>query len=185
MKLSSAKLVAILLTIAGLAFSVAVTLFILRPTYREVGRLTDEIVRAHSELEAQYVNRRNLLSSADKVVAARETLGKLSGQFLPDGRELDFITAVEALAARHGVEERILLTVNPSGTGAEELKVGFDITLSGSAPGVLQTVVELERMPSLLIFDSAVVRPEVGAPGNASFLSINLRGAIVSPPRGL
>lgn len=185
MRLSNAKLVVVLLTVAGLVFVGGIAMFLFLPTFREIGRLSDEIVAAHSELEAQYLNRRNLLSSSDKVGTVRETVHRLSVQFLRPGRELDFITAVETLAAKHGVEERILLTVSEGGAGGAELKVGFDITLNGPTPDVFQTIVDLERMPNLLIFDSAVLRPGDGAPGGPSFLSVNLRGSTVAPPVGL
>jgi hypothetical protein len=185
MKLSNAKIVVVLLTVAGLLFAAGVAGFLLLPTLREVGRLSQEIVTAHAELEAQYLNRKNLLSSGDKAKEAHETLRALATQFLPAGRELDFITAVEAVAARRGVEERIQLTVHEGGRGADELRVGFDITLTGPSPAVLQAIVDLERMPTLLIFDSAVVRPGEGEAGGPSFLSVNLRGSIVAPPRGL
>jgi hypothetical protein len=183
MKLAQAKLVVILLTVAGLLFTAGVVAVLFLPTFREVRRLSDEIIRAHSELEAQYLNRRNLLSSSDKVVTVRETMRDLATQFLPEGRELDFITAVEAIASRNGVEERLLLSVNDAARGGDELKVGFDLTLNGPSRAVLQTIVDVERMPYLLIFDSAVVRPGEGSGG--SFLSVNLRGSAVAPPQGL
>jgi len=185
MKLSQAKLVVILLTGAGLLLSAAVAFFLFLPTFRELQRLSAEIIRAHSELEAQYLNRRNLLSSGAKVLTARETVNTLKPQFLPTGRELDLITAVEAIASRNGVEERLTLSVKDGAKAADELRVGFDVTLSGPAPSVLQALVEIERMPYLLIFDSAILRPGEGAPGGPSFLSINLHGAAVAPPAGL
>lgn len=184
MKLARAKLVVILLTVAGLLFVVGNLAFLFLPTFREVNRLSDEIVRAHSELEAQYLNRRNLLSSGEKVGQSRETMRALAAQFLPPGRELDFITAVETLSAARGVEERLLLTVGAA-RGADELRVGFDITLNGPTPDVLKTLADIERMPNLLVFESGVLRPGDGAPGGPSFLSINLRGSLVAPPKGL
>ncbi|MEK7546234.1 MAG: hypothetical protein AAB554_04130 [Patescibacteria group bacterium] len=185
MKLARAKLVVMMLTLAGLVFDAGILLYLCMPTFREIGRLTEEIVRAHSELEAQYLNRRNLLSSGEKVGSARETMRALAAQFQPKGRELDFITAVEGVAAARGVEERLMLTVIEGTKGIEELRVGFDLTLNGASPAVLQTLVDLERMPSLLIVESAVMRPGEGAAGGPSFLSVNLRGAIVAPPAGL
>ena len=185
MKLSHAKLVVILLTIAWLIFSAGIAMMLFLPTFREVRRLSDEIVRAHSELEAQYLNRRNLLSSSEKVGTVRMTMRDLATQFLPVGHELDFITAVETIAAKSGVEERLLLNVNEGAKAAEELRVGFDLTLNGNSNAVLQTLVDIERMPYLLIFDSAVVRPGDGAPGGPSFLSVNLHGSTVAPPLGL
>ena len=185
MKLARAKLVVILLTIAGLVACAGITAFLFLPTFRDVGALSGEIVAAHAELEAQYVNRKNLLSSSEKAKAVRETIQDLGAQFLPNGHELDFITAVEEVASRNGVEERILLNVNEGAKLAEELRVGFDLTLTGPTPAVLQTLVELERMPTLLIFDSAVVRPGDGTAGGPSYLSLNLRGSLVAPPKGL
>jgi len=185
MKLAHAKLVVILLTVAGLIFSAGVAAMLFLPTFREVRRLSGEIVRAHSELEAQYLNRRNLLSSGEKVKTARETMRSLATQFLPKGRELDLITAVEAIASRNGVEERLTLNVNEGAKGGDELRVGFDLTLNGNSNAVLQTIVDVERMPYLLVFDSGVVRPGEGAAGAPSFLSVNLRGSAVAPPLGL
>jgi len=184
MKLARAKIVVILLTLAGLLFSAGIAIFLFVPTFQEIGRLSDEIVREHSQLEAQYVNRKNLLSSGEKAKAVRGTITTLASQFLPDGHELDFITAVESIAAKNGVEERLVLS--PATTkGTIEIHVGFDITLSGSTPAVLQTLVDLERMPTLLIFDSAVLRPGENGGDGHSFLSINLRGALIAPPTGL
>ena len=184
MKLAYAKLIVILLTIAGLLFSAGVAVFLFLPTFREIRRLSEDIVRAHSELEAQYVNRRNLLSSSVKVEEARKTLGTLSTQHLPPGRELDLITAVETIASRHGVEERLVLTPNTE-KGAEELSLRFDITLNGPSLAVFRTIVDIERMPTLLLFDSGIVRPGEAEAGAPAFLSVNLRGSITAPPAGL
>lgn len=182
MKLARAKLIVVFLTAAGFLTAVSVFAFLLVPMFRDIRRLDADILAAHAELQAQYANRKNLLSSLTKSQEARGTLETLGTQFLPPGRELDFITSVETIAARNGVEERIGLSFKES-TEAEELRVSFDITLNGSFRSVLQTIVDLERMPTLLIFDSVVVRPTPGTgPDEPSFLSVNIKGTIPAPP---
>lgn len=182
MKTANTKLIMVSLTIVGMIVSAGIAVFLLMPTLREIGRLSDKIIQAHSELEAQYLNRKNLLSSAEKVKTIRETTRPLAGQFLQPERELDFITAVEEIAAKNGVEERMILSDNDDSKASKELKVGFDITLNGPWRSVLQTMVEIERMPNLLIFDTAVIRPGKGETDASSYLSVSLHGSLVSPP---
>lgn len=184
MRLDQAKIVVIVLALGGLAFIAAVASFMFVPAWKDVHLLSAQISGAYAELDAQYANRKNLLSSIGKAEGARADAAKLAPQFLPPGRELDFITSVEDIAARRGVEERITLAPLDGGT-APELKTAFDITLNGDVRAVLQALVDIERMPILLIVDSVTARPTAGAPGAASFLSLNLRGSIPNPPPGI
>ena len=186
MKMQHAQLIVTLLTLAGLAGVAAVTAFLFVPTFKEVVQLADDIGRAHAELDAQYANRKNLLSSLSKADEARADVRQLATQFVPTGHELDFITSIESLAAKDGVEERVTLSANDGSKAADELRESYDLTIEGPYRNAMQMLVDMEKMPTLLIVSSVIVRPGPGAaPGEPSFLSVQMHGALASPPKGL
>jgi len=183
MRLHHAKLAVALMTLVGIVFSVAIVVFIFIPTLNEDRNLSSQINDAHAELQAQYTNRRNLLSSINKAETARATMKALAVQFVPDGQELGLITAIETLATKTGVEEHISLKKDETDKDPVELRENFDLTLSGDYRPVLQMLVELERMPQLLITKSVLVQPSPGdTPTSPSFLSVVLHGLLVAPP---
>lgn len=186
MKMRRAKLMVVLLTLAGLAAAAAVTVFLFVPAFREVVRLSKGITDAHAELNAQYDNRKNLLSSLSDAEKARSDMQTLAAQFVPEGRELDFITSIENLAAKDGVEEHVTLSPNDGSKPAEELQENYDLTVNGKYRSVMQMLVDLEKAPTLLLVGNVVVRPGPGAaPGDESFLSVNMHGMLAAPPKGL
>jgi hypothetical protein len=183
MRIKTAKIFVAFMTVAGLLFAAAVLVFLLLPTFREVRALSAEIIRAHTELEAQYANRKHLLESIEATRAARETVRKLASQFVAPGKELDFITAVEGIASVRGVEERLRLTLEGGG-GAEELKTSFELSLNGPYHDVMAALVDIERQPALMVVDNVTVY--AGGPNALTApVSMLIRGAIAAPPRNL
>ncbi len=183
MKLQNAKLVATLMTISGLLTVIGLGVFLIGPTLSDVHELKQNVLSAQGELEAQYANRRNLLASRDKVVETREVMKRLASQFLPAGRELDFITAVEALATKNDVDERLQLSKSENAS-VPEFEKRFDLSVTGSFGPSLQMLIDLEKMPTLMVIDSMTLRPGGGSDGQPA-LTIDLHGAIAVPPRGL
>lgn len=183
MKLQNAKLVVAFMTVGGLLTVIGLGIFLIAPTLSDVHELKQGVLTAQAELEAQYANRRNLLASRDKVVETREIMKRLAAQFVPTGRELDFITAVEALASKNGVTERLQLSKAAGGT-VPEFEKRFDLSLTGTFPQSLQMLIDLEKMPTLMLVDSMNIRPGSSSDGPPA-LMIDLHGAIAVPPRGL
>ena len=186
MKMRHAKLTVVLLTVAGLAAAASVAFFLFVPTLKADADLAKKITDAHAELAAQYANRKNLLSSLTDAEKARADMKTLSAQFVRAGRELDFITSIENLAAKDGVEEHVTLSPNDNGKIAEELHENYTLTVDGNDRNVMQMMVDIEKMPTLLIVTNVVVRPGPSAtPGGQSFLSITMNGSLAAPPTGL
>jgi len=183
MKMRHDKLIVTLLALGGLMGLTAVTVFLFVPTFKDVVKLADDIGQAHAELDAQYADRKNLLSSLTKAETARADVQRLAAQFVPAGRELDLITAVENLAAKDGAVERMTLSANEGNKGADELRENYDLTVDGAYRNVMQMLVDLEKMPTLLIADTVTVRP--GTDADPSFLSVQMHGRLASPPKGL
>lgn len=185
MKLSTARLLVIVLTALGLLFVGGVMSFLFLPSFAESVRLSGEILKAHAELDAQYEDRKSLLSSLKNAVKAHDDLGGLKVQFLQTGRELDLIRHIEDLAAQEGVTEHF--SVQPAEDGPiKEIKEQFDLTIEGDYLKVMRMLVDVERMPILLVTQSGVVHPGQGDTAESpSFVQLDLKGAIVSIPEGL
>ncbi len=171
------------LTFAGLVAVGAVIGFLIAPTLSELRALGEKTARAQTDLQAQYENRKKLLSSASDAEKVRKTLATLGSQFVPEGKELDFITEIEGIAGRNAVAERLRLT-EASLPGAGEIRTGFELNLDGPYHKVMQTIVELERAPTLIVFTDLTVRPGASS-GPDTPVSIVLHGAFARPPRGL
>lgn len=184
MKLQTAKLVVAGMTFGGVLAVGSIAIFLFLPTLRDAQELRRQIVDAQTELEAQYTNRKNLLSSRDKVEETRGIMQALAVQFVPAGRELDFITAVEALAAKNGVTERLQLSRLEEGKKAPEISNRFDLVIDGTYLAALQMLTDLEKLPTLVLLDSLAIRPGGGADGPTT-LMITVRGTIAAPPQGI
>ena len=184
MKLHNAKLMVGLMTGAGVLALALNAFFLFLPTLRAARDLKAKIMLAQTELEAQYANRKHLLSSRAKIAETKETMKTLSAQFVPVGQELQFITAIEALASKNGVTERLQLSKNETDRKAPEFEEHFDLIIEGPYRATLQMLTDIEKLPPLMIVDSSAVRPGSGADGQAN-LSIDLHGSIVAPPKSL
>jgi Tfp pilus assembly protein PilO len=186
MKLQRAKLTVIALTLAGVLFVAGACLWLLLPALTEVRSLAGQIVDAQTELEAQYANRRNLLDSIDEVARVREVIEVLSSQFIPDKQELTFITAVEEAAAKRGAVERVRLSVGAA-PPLEELSRSFELTLTGPFRSVLETYLDIERLPYLLIVDAVAINANQSEDplGGVPPVSFLIRGALAAPPKSL
>lgn len=185
-KIRNARLVVILLTLGGMAAIVVATIFLFIPAFRADVKLSSQITMAHAELDAQYANRKNLLSSLDKADQARADIRLLSAQFVQPGHELDLITALENLATADEVEERLTLRPNDDAKAAAELNEYYELTVNGDYPKVMRMLVDVERLPTLMVVESGSVRPGPGPnPGDPPFLSVVLRGTLANPPNGL
>ena len=184
MKLQSAKLVVIAMTVGGVVVVGLLFAFLILPTLRDANEVKRRIVEAQTELEAQYENRRNLLSNRAKVAETRELMKALSQQFVPVGRELDFITEIERLAAKNGLNERLQVSKTEGAPAAPEFKNRFDLAFDGPFRPALQMLVDLEKMPTLIVMESMGVRPS-GLSDGPPLLTIDVHGFIAVPPQGL
>ncbi len=180
MKLKNAKILAITLTLASAAFIACLLFFLFIPTLKANASLASSITLAYAQLDAQYANRKNLLNSSEKVVRAREIENRLAVQFVNDGREIDFIKNIEALAAKNNIEQRIQLTKSEGGE-APEIKTLFALSINGTYRDAMQMLVDMEKSHPLILVRSMDIRPGTAGEGS-DFLQINIHGALVSPP---
>ena len=186
MKLRTANIFVLLMIAAGALAVAAAAFFLILPSLREIRGLAGKIIDAQTELEAQYANRRQLLSGLEKIREVRESMNRLSAQFVPAKQELAFITAIEEIAVRRGVVERLRLSPAAGKPPVEELKEAFELNFDGPFPAVFAALVDVERLPALLIVDSLAIRSsKAERPGEPTPVSLILRGSVAVPPKGL
>ncbi len=179
MKIQQAKIVVVVMTLAGLAVAGGLIWFLALPTFRDVRELADLVIETETELQAQYANRKNLLSSLTRIDRAKSIMHDLDDQFVPIGNELDFITAVELAAETSGVELRINL--NPASKGqAGDLTRTVDLQLSGPYRNILDALSAVERLRYLVIIRSVSIQA-----GDGGMATMSINGAIASPPQPL
>jgi hypothetical protein len=175
--LNTAIAVAALSTAAalGLAFFVAL------PAYRDSVQTGEKLVVTESQVQAQYNSRKKLSETTERIKSARQILKELQAQFLPNGSELELITAVEKIGDDQGVVTR--LTMSPGGgvAGLTEYDKNFALSIKGPYAKVLDALVDFERLPFLASYDSLTL--DSGGDGADSPLILELRGFVASPPQ--
>lgn len=180
MKLKNAKILVIILILACAACIAGLSIFLFIPTFKANAGLASSITLAYAQLDAQYANRKNLLSSHDKVAHASEVEKNLSEQFVDEGKEIDFIKIIEELASKNNVEQHIQLTQSEGGE-VPEIKTRFALTINGTYRNTMQMLLDMEKSTPLILVNSMDIRPgEVE--GGVDFLQITVHGSIVSPP---
>jgi len=61
-----------------------------------------------------------------------------------------------------------------------------DLTVEGEYRDVMQMLVDVEKMPVILVTENGLIHPGQGASGESKdFVSMTLRGSVVSLPQGL
>ena len=176
------KIVVVMMTLAGIAFIAGLFILLFLPTHRENRKISDKIIAAHTELQAQYSNRKNLTDSLKKVASIRQTSKYLNSQFLRPGDELLFITRVEDLAAKNEVEASIRLGLSrrKTKTSKQELVNDvFDLTFGGTFQAVQRSLVELESLTNIVIIESVGISAVTATEDGPPTVRMTIKGRLV------
>lgn len=135
-----------LFVLAMLAGVVAVLFLVIMPTARDIERISDDVYREITDLERKWERGQRLretISDFEKIKSERSTLTK---SFIITGRELEFITALEALAANRGLIQHIQLQFDRTTAQAGFEEIPIIITLEGRFNAITQYLEDLERL---------------------------------------
>ena len=125
---------------------VAVIFLIILPTMHDIERISDDVYREITDLERKWERGQRLretISDFEKIKAERSPLIK---SFIVTGRELEFITALEALATNRGLTQHIQLQFEQVVPQAGFEEVPITITLEGRFNAIMQYLEDLERL---------------------------------------
>lgn len=126
-----------------------------------IGKIAEE----QAKIDERYALRRYIRNSLANLAETKRRLGTFSTLALQEGKELDFVRALETAARTAGVEQKLSLeTVNQKDLSGWEKEVPVKIEVQGPYPAVLAYLNAIERSPYLMIVTSLqITQPRSGA----------------------
>ena len=183
MRSDRAKYFVIIMTALG-GICAGLTLMLLtRPTLMEANDLAVKLTEAETEVQAQYANRKQLGETIDRIAVAKKTVMRLAAQFVRQGEELSFITAIEGIGDSNKVETKLQLGSGGGGlSDAKEFDKGFTLTIDGPFTSVMHAIVDLERLKQMTVIQSFTIRGQNAPIGTDAPVEVLLMGIFASPP---
>jgi len=131
------------------------------PSILAIQKSVSDIAVAQARLDDRYALRRYMTKAASDIADKKKRLAPLAAVALQEGRELDFVTAIESAAAASGVDEKLTLeTANQREISTWEREIPVTIEASGPYPGVAAFLDALQRMPYLLDMSTLDLSPK-------------------------
>ena len=92
---------------ASLAVILALLFFIILPTIKKINQIGYEIEAQRVELEKKFIKAQNLKQLSKNLNEIKFELAKLDQVFINKDNELEFITALEKIAAANKIDQKI------------------------------------------------------------------------------
>lgn len=143
-------------------------------TYAVIGirKTAADISSEQAAIDDRYALRRYVRSSVTNLTDTKKKIGDLGAAAVTEGKELDFVTALESAADSSGVDQKIdLQTVNQKDVSPWEKTIPLNLALVGTYPQILKHLNAVERLPYYItIVDIAVTgaRPGEGQDGKVN-----------------
>ena len=137
----------------SLAITLAVGFLIIKPTIIYIRETRDRINNEREDLEKQYQRVIYLKKNYEKIKEIEEQLEVLDDLFLIQDQELEFITALENIAAKNNVTQKINLKKIDL-NDPEQKTMPFDITITGTTQNVVTYLLKIEQLEYYINFQS-------------------------------
>lgn len=127
-----------------LVFTALIIYFIILPTVNDIKQISNTIYAERVDLEKKYLRGQLLKTTIKEFEASKPSQEKLASVFISEGKELEFITALEKIAGVWGLEQN--LSLQPV-----ETKSGFsyaqplEIKIKGDFIKILKYLADLEK----------------------------------------
>lgn len=135
------------------------------PSVLAIRELKTKIAEEQEKLDTRYALRRYIRDSVTNVSETKRRIGALSTGALQEGKELDFITALESASAASGVEQEIMLeTANQKEISAWEREIPLKLKITGQYDRVIRHLRAVERLPYFVLVETiAFTNPRASA----------------------
>jgi Tfp pilus assembly protein PilO len=128
------------------------------PSVLAIRDLEKKIAEEQDKIDVRYALRRYIRNSVTNLANTKRRIGALSAGALQEGKELEFITALEAAAEKSDVTQSITLeTVNQKDTSKWEREIPLKLRIGGPYDRVLRHLNAIERLPYLVLLDSITI----------------------------
>lgn len=123
----------------------AVTYLVILPMMREITGIVQAIHQEREDLEVKYRRGQQIRKITTEFKKIQTDVIRLNMFYLPAGQELDFITTLETIARRHGIDldkTTELTTAFPS----PDAPLPLTLTLQGNFTQIIRYLLELEQL---------------------------------------
>ena len=138
------------------------------PSVKSILDLRDGIISENLKIEERYLRRQQIKKAVDTLQSAKASIGRLESLALREGRELEFINSLEAIAAETRMEQRIQLeTVNQKNLSKWEREIPVSLSLTGRYTDLLTYLDRAEHLPyGIMIGGISISTPRAAAVSN-------------------
>lgn len=137
----------IIISLVGfLIFISAVIYFVIFPSIRDIRNIKNEIESQRVELERRYVKGQSLRKMKEKLERAEEKVDVLDQVFIGQDAGLEFVTALEGVAGKNGVSQKINLLSSAGVDNGFYKVVPLQLSSGGNAGQQMNYLVGLETL---------------------------------------
>lgn len=124
------------------------------PSILAISDLEKKIAEEQGKIDVRYALRRYIRNSVTNLADTKRRIGALAAGAVQEGKELDFITALEQAANASNVTQVIALeTANQKDLSKWEREIPLKLRVTGQYDNVLRHLQALERLPYFILVD--------------------------------
>lgn len=115
------------------------------PRYRAITKINGEISELRAQLELKYEKTKRLHRSKINLASAQDLISQYQELFLKKGDELKLIVALETLAEKHHLNQKINMSPEPRVVTKKLSAFDLNVSVSGNFSDLLAYLYDLER----------------------------------------
>lgn len=119
---------------------------IILPTLQDIQKINDGVLAERIDLEKKYLRGQLLKTTIENFKKIKPQEDKLDQIYIGQNEELRFITALEDIANRNGLEQDIKLAGEIKSDTANYEPLALEIITEGGYIGILQYLKDIERL---------------------------------------
>jgi len=126
--------------------------FVITKTINDIKEIRGDIVSKKIDIEKNITQERNMSELSAEIKKIEPQMEKFSQIFINNNRELEFITQLENIAAKHNITQK--LSLNPLNTNEEKDDTYyFEVPISIEASGLFENLTEyIKELESLTYY---------------------------------
>jgi len=136
----------ILTSLVILIISTVIVVFIIWPTIKDIRKINQDIYNERVALEKKYLRGQLLRKTLKDFEEIKPNINKITAVFVPENKELEFITSLEKIASKNGVEQEIELQAKNIKTEKGIKILPLKLLIKGNFIQVLKYLKELENL---------------------------------------
>src|SRR3989338_6353413 len=161
---------------------IGVVVFIIWPTITDIRQISQSVYLERVDLEKKYLRGQLLRKTIEDFEKIKPQQEKLAAAFIKEGEELEFITALERVAAANGLSQVIKLQPTQDKTLEKKFYSPLPLTLNatGSFLNTLKYLSDLQNLKYYFNVSAITFSNQSANRNNPEIINTNLAGEIYS-----